>query len=90
MTQELKEGECWIAGARSPSLGNYNLEHVVINADYPKGRYTKDPRQAWVWAEEDAAHFNQPEQDNGAVDWLAAVWPGVPTVEQVNMEQPNV
>ena len=87
MTQELKANEYWIAGARSPSLGNYNLEHVVVNEQYPQGRYTRDPRQAWVWAELDAAHFNRADQANGATDWVASIWPGIPTVEQVNMEQ---
>jgi hypothetical protein len=82
----LKEGEYWIAGARSPSLGNYSLEHVVINEEYPLGRYTKDPRQAWVWAHEDAAHFNRAEEANGATDWIATIWPGIPTVEQVTVE----
>ena len=82
----LKDNEYWIAGARSPSLGDYSLEHVVVNAEYPKGRYTKDPRQAWVWAHEDAELFNRTDQANGAGDWIATIWPGVPTIEQVTVE----
>ena len=86
MTVELKENEYWIAGATSASLGGYNLEHVVMNEQYPGGRYTKDPRQAWVWAYEDAEYFNRADQANGAVDWVANIWPGIPTIEQTTFE----
>jgi len=84
--QTLKDTEYWIAGAESASLGGHKLEHVVMNAAYPLGRYTRDPRQAWEWAHEDALHFNQTDQANGAEDWVAAIWPGVPTIEQAHAE----
>lgn len=86
MTAELKDNEYWIAGATSASLGGYNLEHVVMNEQYPQGRYTRDPRQAWEWAHADAAHFNLASEGNGATDWQAAIWPGVPTIEQTTFE----
>jgi hypothetical protein len=88
MTDELKPNEVWLAGATSESLGGFHLQHVVILPDYPRGRYTRDKRLAWTWAHEDAAHFNLATEANGAVDWVAAVWAGVPHVEQVRAETP--
>jgi len=90
MTQELKENEYWIAGAYSPSLGGERVEHVVINEQFPKGRYTQDIRLAWTWAHEDAAHFNREDQANGAGDWVADVWAGIPRIEWVETMPDNI
>jgi hypothetical protein len=89
MTDQLKPNEYWIAGAYSPSLGGERVEHVVINELHPRGRYTQDIRVAWSWAHEDAAHFSRPDQANGAVDWVAAVWAGVPQIEWVETQPDN-
>jgi hypothetical protein len=78
--EELKENEVWMAGAYSATL-DAQIPHIVINDEYPSGRFTTELRQAWEWAHEDATHFNRPEEDNGAVDWVPRVWAGVPPIE---------
>ena len=80
MEEQLEPGEVWISGCYSPSL-NMRAPHWVINAEFPQGRLTTELRQAWEWAHEDALHFNRPEELNGAEDWQAAVWAGIPPFE---------
>lgn len=75
--EELKPGECWISGAYSATLG-MRAPHVVINEEWPLGRWTTELRQAWEWANADAVIFNKPETETGATDWVGAVWAGVP------------
>ena len=71
---ELKDNEIWYTGAYSASLDLF-IPHFVINELHPKGRRTRDKRQAEIWAQEDADHFNQDPTSN-AQDWQPQVMPG--------------
>jgi hypothetical protein len=84
----LEDNEYYLAGAYSPSI-DYNLTHLVITPQYPTGRLTKDIRQAWDWAHEDALQFNQDEK-NPQNDWLANVTIGTNPFEQVDIKPERI
>jgi hypothetical protein len=78
--EELKEGEVWISGAYSATV-DQRVPHVVINEEWPQGRFTLELRQAWEWAHADAEHYKQtPQLAELATDWVGAVWAGVPPI----------
>jgi hypothetical protein len=68
---ELGPNQIWWSGAYSPSRDVF-IPHAVINAEYPQGRRTLDKRQAEIWANDDAEHFNN-DPDSLATDWIPRV-----------------
>jgi len=68
---ELEPNQIWWSGAYSPSRDVF-VPHAVINEQYPQGRRTVDKRQAEIWANDDAEHFNN-DANSGATDWVPHV-----------------
>lgn len=63
-------------GIYSPTL-DQELEHVVVNAEFPLGRYTEDEQLANAWAKETADLANS-DPNSGATDWQPRIWPRRP------------
>lgn len=62
----------WKSGVTSPRV-NGRSEWIVVNEEYPGGRYTLDEQQAQQWAEECALMCNT-DPNSGGTDWVAAIW----------------
>lgn len=67
----------WKSGISSASLGidgkPARVEWIYCDEQYPTGRYTLDPAQALVWAEQ-AAEIANGDANSGATDYEPAVW----------------
>lgn len=74
MAEELADNEHWIVGAYSATL-DQRVEYLLVDEEWPTGRYTRDQRQAWTWAHE-FAQILMLDADSRATDWVGAVWAG--------------
>ena len=74
MAEQLAEDEHWIVGAYSATL-DQRVEYLLVDVDWPTGRYTRDERLAWTWAHE-FAQILMLDADSRAADSVGAVWAG--------------
>lgn len=63
----------YCVGIYSPTLDS-TVEHVVVNGEHPRGRYTDNEELAKKWAQE-AADIANVHPDSGATDWEPRYWP---------------
>lgn len=62
----------WKSGVKSSKFDG-RAEHIVVNEQWPAGRFALTEEQAVIWAQECADMVNN-DPNSGATDWMPVVW----------------